>query len=172
LNARGLSLLAAALLATVALELQQTPTEDALASGTAGMPRALLSGNLDDAPADLQGKEAAESLVGTILARPLFAPSRRLPAGATAAGEGLPRLAGVIIGPDIRSAIFAPVNGSSFVINEGGRTGAYEVDSIGPDEVVISGPDGERRLHIDFAKPLPIKPQIIQGRNPAAAGQN
>jgi hypothetical protein len=168
LNAKGLSLLAAVLLATVALEVRQTLTAEALA----GAPSATLSGNLDDAAAGLPQNNLAESRLGIILARPLFAPSRRLPAEATAAGDGPPRLTGVIIGPDLRSAIFAPANGTPFAVSEGGRTGAYEILSIGPDGVVISGPDGERRVHAGFAKPLPIRPQVIEGRNPAAPGQN
>jgi hypothetical protein len=132
----------------------------------------LVSGKRDDAASDGPVKGPLETLVRTILTRPLFAPSRRPPAGAIATGELLPRLAGVIIGPDIRRAIFVPAKGGVIVVPEGGRAGDYEIRSIAPDEVVLSGPEGERSIHTDYAKSLPIKPHVIQGRDPAAGVQH
>jgi hypothetical protein len=171
-NAKALLLLAVALSMTVVLELQQTMMREAPATGPSGEPRALVSGRHDDDSFDAQVKDPVESLVRTILARPLFEPSRRPPAGAGVTGEVLPRLAGVIIGPDLRRAIFVPAKGSAIVVPEGGRAGGYEIRSIGPNEVVLSGPDGERSIHTDYAKNQPIQPHIIQGRNPADGGQN
>jgi len=110
--------------------------------------------------------EPVESLVGIILSRPLFTPSRRPPsvAGGT---DGLPRLAGVIIGPASRTAIFATGKSGVTVVAERARAGVYEVHTIEPDEVVVSGPEGERRLHPVYAKNVPAAPKVIQGRNPA-----
>lgn len=140
-----------------------TPASSAI-SATALPIRLPASQVAPDAP----GQPSQASFIDTILARPLFAPTRHPPAGTVDAGEALPRLAGIIIGPDTRSAIFAPVGGKAVVVREGGHTGAYEINAIGPNEVVLSGPDGQRRIHPNFARNLPIQPQIIQGRDPTA----
>lgn len=83
--------------------------------------------------------------VATILARPLFTPSRRPPAGPASAG-GL-RLSGVVVGPDSRLAIFEPPKGGKPVIVQVGQqvSGAV-VRAIGPTSVLLTGPDGPRVL--------------------------
>ena len=93
--------------------------------------------------------------VATILARPLFSPDRRPPSEASAARvggapEGLPRLAGVVVGPFGRSAIFVPDGRKPMVVTEGGRIDAWTVRSIEVGTVQVSGPGGARTLHPSF----------------------
>ncbi len=90
--------------------------------------------------------------VGTILARPLFSPSRRPAATPAAAGPGgLPRLAGVIVGPAGKTVIFAAGGGGAPILaHEGGQVGAYRVQSIGAGEVTVRGPEGVRVLRPAF----------------------
>jgi hypothetical protein len=97
------------------------------------------------------GTSRAPEWVKTILARPLFSPSRRPPAVASAGALGPARLAGIVVSASSRQAIFAPAgDGKPIAITEGGRVGAYVVTSIKPDQVVVVGPDGEHRLHPAF----------------------
>lgn len=88
------------------------------------------------------------------LARPLFSPNRRPAADlAGAVGgspAGLPRLAGIVVGPLGRSAIFAVDGGKPIVVQEGGRVAAYLVKSIEAEEVRLLGPDGARVLSPSF----------------------
>jgi hypothetical protein len=93
--------------------------------------------------------------VATILARPLFSPDRRPPSeGSAAAGnpipDDLPRLAGVIVGPFDRSAIFAIDGGKPVVLREGGRLNAWTVRLIRAGEVEVEGPGGTRTVHPSF----------------------
>ena len=93
--------------------------------------------------------------VATILARPLFSPDRRPPseapaARASGAPAGLPRLAGVVVGPFGRSAIFVPEGSKPMVVTEGGRVDAWTVRSIEVGTVQVSGPGGARTLHPSF----------------------
>jgi general secretion pathway protein N len=85
-----------------------------------------------------------------LLARPLFNPDRR-PIGqapsAASADAGLPRLTGIMITPNSRSAIFAPAGGGRpTVVVEGGNVGDYVVRAISLGQVVLAGPDGSHRL--------------------------
>lgn len=92
--------------------------------------------------------------VETILARPLFSPDRRPPAGTTAAAahapQGLPRLSGIVVGPFGRSAIFVPDGGKALVVAEGSRVDAWTVQKIDEDAVRISGPGGTRTIEPTF----------------------
>ena len=92
--------------------------------------------------------------VATILARPLFSPTRRPAAVKTVADDttpaGLPRLSGVLVGPFGRSAIFAGANGKPLVVNEGGHVNAWVVRSIDADAVKVAGSGGVRLLHPKF----------------------
>jgi hypothetical protein len=90
-----------------------------------------------------------------ILARPLFAPSRRPPAAAAAATaqssvRTLPRLTGVIITPGTRLALFASTEGKVITAAMGVMVGGYVVSSIAPDEAILLGPHGARQVHISF----------------------
>ncbi len=92
------------------------------------------------------------NIVTSILERPLFVSGRRPPAGPAAAPVGIapsdamPRLTGVIVGPNGGTAIFAGADGKSHVAAEGDTMGAFQVRSIGPGLVVLVGPDGPREL--------------------------
>jgi hypothetical protein len=93
--------------------------------------------------------------VASILARPLLSADRRPPAegAAVAAGPelaGLPRLAGVLVGPFGRSAIFAPDGGKPIIVAEGSRIAAWTVHAIEANAVEIVGPDGTRTVHPTF----------------------
>jgi hypothetical protein len=94
--------------------------------------------------------DRAEQWVAAILARPLFSPTRRASVrtpqdGGTAAPPGLPRLAGILVSPLGKAAIFAGIGETKpVVVREGARVGSYVVRSIRPDQITLRGPDGER----------------------------
>jgi hypothetical protein len=102
--------------------------------------------------------------VETILARPLFAPSRRPPANAPAAPitapPPLPRVSGIFIDGGSRSVIFAGANGSRpVVVPEGGVMNGFRVQSIDTGQVTVIGPDGPRTLRPSFdQQPAPAAP--------------
>lgn len=105
--------------------------------------------------------------VATILARPLFDPARRPPATESGpAIAGLPRLAGVLVGPFGRSAIFAADDGKPLVVEEGGHVRAWTVRRISADAVEITGPAGPRLLRPAF-RTAPAE----RANTPATAGQ-
>ena len=90
----------------------------------------------------------------TLLARPLFSPERRPPAAAPAGravrGEP-PRLAGIIISPSGRTAIFAPVGARPVAAREGDTVeGSWTVKQIASNKVRLTGPDSERVLTLSF----------------------
>ena len=88
--------------------------------------------------------------VTTILARPLFDPSRRVPGGTVSAAGGL-RLSGVVVGPSGAHAIFEPAaGGKPLVLPVGGRLGDAVVRAIRPDAVLVGGRDGPRVLRPSF----------------------
>jgi len=83
--------------------------------------------------------------ITTALARPLFTPSRKpaispeipgIPAG------DVPRLSGIIFGPDLRRAIFETEGGKPLSLAEGDQVGAYTVHQIEATRVILSGPAG------------------------------
>ena len=92
--------------------------------------------------------------VTAVLARPLFSPDRRPAANATSVAgsshSSLPRLAGILVGPFGRSAIFAADGSKPIVVQEGGHVGAYTVRSIEMAQVRLVGPDGAQVLNPSF----------------------
>ncbi len=106
----------------------------------------------------------------TLLARPLFSQTRRPPnvagpaAAAVAGTAPLPRMTAILIdGPD-RRAIFAGSNGKAVTVVEGGRVGAFTVQSIGPRQVTLIGPDGPRTVRTTFDPGLqPPAPVPVAG---------
>ncbi|MBV9735700.1 MAG: hypothetical protein JO209_07295 [Acidisphaera sp.] len=100
---------------------------------------------------------AWDALVATILARPLFSVSRRpaqeSPVAADQTASALPRVAGVLVGPSQRIAIFAAADGQNkpTVVAEGDRVAGFLVRSIAPGEVTLLGPQGTRVLRPSFA---------------------
>ncbi len=63
---------------------------------------------------------------------------------ATWSSNSLPRLAGVVVAPGGRRAIFAPAEGRPLVVPEGGHIGRYVVRAIMPGQVTLS--DAEQQL--------------------------
>jgi type II secretory pathway component PulC len=53
------------------------------------------------------------------------------------------RLTGVVIGPDLRRAIFAVTGTNSRVLSEGERLKGWRLESISPKVVMLSGPAGK-----------------------------
>lgn len=124
-----------------------TPTEPAPAAVSA--PSAA---NAPIAPATM----AAPSN-DTLLTRPLFSQTRRPPDGAspaaaaTGGAEALPRMTGILIDGPNRRAIFASGSGGKTVtVVEGGRLGAFTVQSIGPRQVTLVGPAGPQTVRTTF----------------------
>jgi hypothetical protein len=160
-------LLTAALSVGLALEVEHALTWQPPATDAAAKPQPPLSFKHGDAPAI----EPAES-IQTILARPIFAPSRRPPAVVVAqaiappAVAKLPRLTGVVTSPSDRRALFAAAEGEVMEVAEGSSIGDYVVRSISPNEVVLAGPGGERELHPSSLK---IIPHVIHALQEASA---
>lgn len=81
-----------------------------------------------------------------VLARPLFSASRR-PASVVVAGPQEPRLAGIVVGPSGRRAIFAGADGARGTIaGIGQQAGGWRVQAIDATSVQVIGPAGLRTL--------------------------
>jgi hypothetical protein len=108
--------------------------------------------------------------IAAILARPLFSPSRRPPAtnagNADDSGLADSRLAGIVIEPGRRFAVFAPQGAKALTVTEGETVGGWRVDSISAREVSLSGPDGTKTLQPKFDPNL-APPSDEQPRPPA-----
>lgn len=108
--------------------------------------------------------------VATILARPLFSPTRRPKEDAAAAPAAapvtaLPRMTAIMIDGARRSAIFDG-NGKPTVLPEGGHLGPFTIQSIEPQQVTIIGPDGKRIVRTTFSNdppPMATIPPAPQG---------
>ena len=120
----------------------------AAGAGPAGAIDPAASGGSPHGPPSAANAAAAlDGWVSTILARPLFSPSRR-PGQAVVASTELPRLAGIIIGPDGARAIFATSGDRrAIVAGPGGHAGPYLIRAVDRAGVAVTGPDGERLLH-------------------------
>jgi hypothetical protein len=157
---RGLLLIGAGLAAVIALEISNTPRDDVspLTMRTAA----------EATPAPSSAGDHSGDWVTAILTRPLFSPDRR-PAAGVATGAratsvpGLPRLAGIMVGPFGRSAIFAADGTKPIVVQEGGRVAAYTVNSIEATQVRLLGPEGTQVLYPSFA------PAAAPARRPVQA---
>ena len=114
----------------------------------------------------------------TTLARPLFRPDRRpaVPGASSpaAAEEPLPRLTGIMVTAEGRSAIFAG-KPQPVVLREGGRLGTFTVHTIEAGLVTLRGPDGQRELRPSFdgtqaAQTLPVSLPPLPGAVPPPTG--
>lgn len=150
----ALGLVATALAGVITWELagsaEPAPGMPAAPDRTAS-PRSTVAAPAGPAPA---------GAVTQILARPLFSPDRRPAATAAAAGASeapLPRLTGVLVTADGRSALFAGV-AHPLVIREGEQLGRFTVRAIEPGLVTIQGSDGLRVLRpmFDPARPVTV----------------
>lgn len=104
-------------------------------------------------PATAAAPDRSGHWASTILAHPLFNPSRHSPVAAAtggAASNGLPRLSGIMISPTGRLAIFSPAGGKPIIAVEGSHIGRYTIHSITPDHITIEGPGGLRIVRTAF----------------------
>jgi len=100
------------------------------------------------------------SAAAATTARPLFTRDRRPPTArevqaAPAAVEQLPRLAGIVVGPDGRRAIFADGAGRMRAAAEGTRVGPFAIKSISPGQVTVTTREGEQLVRPSFASAPP-----------------
>ncbi len=142
--------LAALLGAVVFWEYQGRHAADAALAPPSPRPAAVGRDTAAAPPADLSPR-----WVETLLARPLFSPSRRPLAVAgplAAAATPLPRLTGVVVSASTRGAIFAAqAGGKGIVVSEGDWIAGYRVRSIAAGLVILLGPEGELALRPTFA---------------------
>src|ERR1700686_2062233 len=90
-----------------------------------------------------------DDLLATILVRPLFSPTRQPaahPDQPTGLDLGNVRLTGIVIEPGRHLAIFAVPDAKPMVRSEGEMMNEWRLDSITPEEVVLSGPAGTTSL--------------------------
>ena len=142
--------LAALLGAVVFWEYQGRHAADAALAPSSPRPAAAARDSVAAPPADLSPR-----WVETLLARPVFSPSRRPLAVAgplAAAATPLPRLTGVVVSASTRGAIFAAQGGGKgIVVTEGDWIAGYRVRSIAAGLVILLGPEGEIALRPAFA---------------------
>lgn len=119
-----------------------------------------------------RGQQASlENLVATILAQPLFSPTRRPPdtgsSQSSDTGLGDVRLTGIVVEPDRRLAIFA-LSGQTkpLTLSEGEALNGWRLDNIVPEQVSLTGPGGTTTL-----EPKPDAKLVRQVRLPAAPAQ-
>jgi hypothetical protein len=116
------------------------------------IPPATVPPKLDNKPAVLSNVRADPTeLVSTILARPLFSPTRHPPprTGTETSSTldlGGARLTGIVIAPGVRLAIFDLKGSKPVLLNEGETISGWRVDSIAPSEVSLVGPGGLKTL--------------------------
>jgi hypothetical protein len=91
-----------------------------------------------------------QQLVATILARPLFSPTRRPPETVSGpdAGPDLAdaRLTGIVTLPPLKIAIFAVKGAKPLVLSEGETVSGWRIERITPAEIALSGPGGTQTL--------------------------
>jgi hypothetical protein len=110
------------------------------------------------------------------LADPLSRPTQRRPETASSANDADSllrevRLSGVVIGPDLRIAIFAVTGANSRVLSVGGALKGWRLESISPEGVVLGGPPGNIVLkpQPDAKLVRPPPPVAVQPGQPGAA---
>jgi hypothetical protein len=110
------------------------------------------------------------------LADPLFNPTLRRPETASSANDADSplrdvRLTGVVIGPDLRVAIFAVAGTNSRVLSEGEALRGWRLDRISSKGVALSGPAGNILLapQLDANLVQPPPPVAVQSGQPGPA---
>jgi hypothetical protein len=86
------------------------------------------------------------------------------------------RLTGVVIGPDLRIAIFAVSGTNPLVLSEGETLNDWRLDRISPGKVLLSGPAGSMKLEpkpdADLVRPPPpvaVQPGKLEPSVPPGA---
>lgn len=122
------------------------------------------------------------------LADALLSPKQRHPGTPSSANDADSqlrdvRLTGVVIGPDLRIAIFAVTGASPLMLSEGDILKDWRLESISLERVVLSGPAGnivlEPKPDVNLVRPpppaavqsRPLEPDIPLGAAPAGAPQ-
>ena len=123
-------------------------------------------------PAARNDQPPVHQLTATILARPLFNPTRR-PQQADANGHadhslGDMRLSGIVITPDQHLAIFVPAGGKPLLRSEGDMVSDWRIESIADESVSLTGPSGTTTLE-PKADPNLVRVQAVQPAPPAQA---
>jgi hypothetical protein len=136
---------------TIALELPRIVADDSVMISSTPHP---LPARPSPAVATPVARDSRQEAVDDILARPLFAATRRpvaILAGPAAAPANLPRLAGILVNGSRRSVIFAALDGGKPVVaQEGAQVGAYTVQSIESGQVTLFGPGGAQVVRPSF----------------------
>ncbi|MGC9269971.1 hypothetical protein [Acidiphilium sp.] len=109
------------------------------------MPAAIPPATITAPPVD------TTRLIAIIAARPLFRPDRRPVAAVIQGDADLPRLSGILFGPQVAVAIFTPGSGATRLVTKGERIGAYRLSAITADTVTLTGPGVTLRLTPRFA---------------------
>ena len=153
---------------------------------TADQPTALPSTARTKIPAaPAAQRPQGEALVQTTLAQPLFSPTRSPPhqlTGDKSSGPQLPnlRLSGIVIEPEHRLAIFAVPGSKPLARAEGETINEWRLDSIGLNQVSLSGPTGimtleprsdpksvqQKPVVQPAAKPAPPHPAVAKAPSP------
>jgi len=114
-----------------------------------------------------------DELLTAILARPLFNSTRRppetAPTAATDSDLAGTRLAGIVIDPRRRLAIFAVNGDKPLRLGEGEAVSGWRIESITPREVSLTGPAGTKTLQPKMdpnLTPAAGQPAGIPGRPP------
>ncbi len=95
----------------------------------------------------------------TILSRPLLSASRRpVQENAAAVSDTLPRLSAIVVIGGTRHAIFAAPGEKPQLVSEGSEIGVYQVKTVAPDKVELTGPDGPVALRPQFLTAAPAAP--------------
>ena len=107
-----------------------------------------------------------EALTAEALARPLFSPTRRPPSsdGPASAELADKRLAGIVISPQQRLAIFAVKGAKPLMLKEGAAIDGWQIETITSVDVSLRGPSGTRTL-----RPR-MESYLASGANAAAGG--
>jgi hypothetical protein len=158
-----LAAVAVVLIGTIGFELDASSGEGNTRTEAAVRPRSPTLA--EQAPS---AQDRGQEWVATILARPLFSRGRRPLAtpGETGAlpTKELPRLAGILVSPLGKAAIFAAADGGKpMVVVEGGHLGRFIVKSIDIGQVTMIGPEGQRLLRPSFDNTASPGPPVASG---------
>ncbi len=167
---RLLGLLAILLLVVIAYELLASHSDETdMIVANAQIPADVRSPGATVAPAEPIGQ-----WVSVALARPLFNADRRPDKGATPAvvnivsedSNELPRLAGILLLGESKSAVFQPGGDKKpIIVAEGDAIAGWTVQTIKPTEVTLTGPGGTTTLEPKFDEnmvpPAPQMPAVL-----------
>lgn len=146
------------------------PRADFVSPGRASAPVATPGPGTEPVHAD-----DTDAAVATILERPLFSRDRRPVSAAVVAAQvdaPLPRLTGIVIGPDGARAFFAAADGGrAKVVAVGESLGPYRVTSIDAKGVRVEGVGEPRTLVLAFGpQAAPADPTQPPAEGAAAGG--